>query len=262
MTIGEKIQRLRKARGLSQEALARMMYVTRQTISKWELGQSAPDLALIARLSDIFQVSADYLIKDDAGTDTVPPASKPSRSSPARLRRLLWAGLSGALLAACCVCLICDYFLSSRIGWSLIVIASSMAGWLLLLPAFTAKEKRVLRTLQMASAVSLPLLGTLALLLSEPVVFTFGAGAALLSMAACWGVYAVFRRRRGPWRAGGFALLLMIPYPICLVRLAARFFPAVRPDPASDLFHGGITLALALACFGLDSLRSRRKDER
>ena len=100
MTIGEKIQRLRKARGLSQEALARMMYVTRQTISKWELGQSAPDLALIARLSDIFQVSADYLIKDDAGTDTVPPASKPSRSSPARLRRLLWASLSGALLAA------------------------------------------------------------------------------------------------------------------------------------------------------------------
>lgn len=89
----------------------------------------------------------------------------------------------------------------------------------------------------------------------------FGAGAALLSMAACWGVYAVFRRCRGPWRAGGFALLLMIPYPICLVRLAARFFPAVRPDPASDLFHGGITLALALACFGLDSLRSRRKDE-
>ena len=88
------------------------------------------------------------------------------------------------------------------------------------------------------------------------------AESALLSMAACWGIYAVFRRCRGPWRAGGFALLLMIPYPICLVRLAARFFPAVRPDPASDLFHGGITLALALACFGLDSLRSRRKDER
>ena len=113
----------------------------------------------------------------------------------------------------------------------------------------------------MASAVSLPLLGALALLLSEPVVFTFGAGAALLSMAACWGIYAVFRRCHGPWRAGGFALLLMIPYPICLVRLAARFFPAMRPDLASDLFHGGITLALALACFGLDSLRSRRKDE-
>lgn len=44
MTIGEKIQKLRKQRGLSQEALAEKVTVTRQTISKWELGQSLPDL--------------------------------------------------------------------------------------------------------------------------------------------------------------------------------------------------------------------------
>ena len=39
MTLGEKIQKLRKQRGLSQEALAEKVTVTRQTISKWELGQ-------------------------------------------------------------------------------------------------------------------------------------------------------------------------------------------------------------------------------
>jgi len=62
MTLGEKIQKLRKQRGLSQEALAEKVTVTRQTISKWELGQSTPDLDFIAQLSDIFNVSSDYLI--------------------------------------------------------------------------------------------------------------------------------------------------------------------------------------------------------
>lgn len=61
MTIGEKIQKLRKQRGPSQEALAEKVTVTRQTISKWELGQSTPDLDFIAQLSDIFNVSSDYL---------------------------------------------------------------------------------------------------------------------------------------------------------------------------------------------------------
>ena len=62
MTFGEKIQKLRKQQGLSQEALAEKVTVTRQTISKWELDQSTPDLEFIAQLSSIFGVSADYLI--------------------------------------------------------------------------------------------------------------------------------------------------------------------------------------------------------
>ena len=44
MTLGEKIQKLRKQRGLSQEALAEKVTVTRQTISKWELGKEYPDI--------------------------------------------------------------------------------------------------------------------------------------------------------------------------------------------------------------------------
>lgn len=66
MTIGEKLQKLRRARGLSQEGLAEMLSVTRQTISKWELSQSTPDLDYIAKLSDVFGVTTDYLIKPEA----------------------------------------------------------------------------------------------------------------------------------------------------------------------------------------------------
>ena len=64
MTLGEKIQKLRKQNGFSQEELAEKVTVTRQTISKWELNQSEPDLDFIAQLSNIFNVSADYLIKE------------------------------------------------------------------------------------------------------------------------------------------------------------------------------------------------------
>lgn len=264
MTIGEKIQRLRKERGLSQEALAGMLYVTRQTVSKWELGQSTPDLALIAQLSELFQVSANYLIKDNAEAAGPPPEapSPPKRRlSPARLRLFLWTGLSGMALTACFVCFICDYFTSGGLGWSWIVAVSVLAGWLVCRPAFTAPEKRLVKTLRMASIVPFPLLGALALLLGQPVLFSFGACAAALSAAACWAVYGLFRKCRSSWRAAGFALLLMIPFPIGLVHLTAWFFPAFQADPASDLFHSGITLTLALACFGVDALRRRKKED-
>ena len=44
MTFGERLMSLRRARGLSQEALGDMLDVTRQTVSKWELGQTTPEL--------------------------------------------------------------------------------------------------------------------------------------------------------------------------------------------------------------------------
>ena len=63
MKFEEKILTLRKQRGLSQEQLAEHVGVSRQSVSKWELGESTPDLANIVRLSEIFGVSTDYLLK-------------------------------------------------------------------------------------------------------------------------------------------------------------------------------------------------------
>jgi len=63
MTLGEKIQILRKQKGLSQEQLAEMMLVRRQAISKWELLESLPDVDNIVKLSEIFNVTTDYLLK-------------------------------------------------------------------------------------------------------------------------------------------------------------------------------------------------------
>lgn len=75
MILSEKILALRKKSGLSQEELAYQLEVSRQSVSKWESGASIPDLERIIKLSSIFGVSTDYLLKDEMETDPLPAAA-------------------------------------------------------------------------------------------------------------------------------------------------------------------------------------------
>ena len=63
MNLSDRIQYLRKARGISQEGLADQLGVSRQAVSKWESEQSMPDLDKIISMSDYFEVTTDYLLK-------------------------------------------------------------------------------------------------------------------------------------------------------------------------------------------------------
>ena len=65
MILADKIVNLRKRAGWSQEELAEKMGVSRQSISKWEGAQSVPDMNRILKLSEVFCVSTDYLLRDD-----------------------------------------------------------------------------------------------------------------------------------------------------------------------------------------------------
>lgn len=64
MNFAEKLIVLRRKQGMSQEQLADHLGVTRQSVSKWESGSSVPELAKLIALSEMFQVSVDYLVKD------------------------------------------------------------------------------------------------------------------------------------------------------------------------------------------------------
>lgn len=64
MTLAEKIFSLRTERGMSQDDLAEKMEVSRQSVSKWETGQSTPDLDKIIKLADLFGVSVDELVRE------------------------------------------------------------------------------------------------------------------------------------------------------------------------------------------------------
>jgi len=63
MNMADRIQTLRKSRGISQEELADKIGVSRQAVSKWESEQSSPDIEKIILLSDYFDVTTDYLLK-------------------------------------------------------------------------------------------------------------------------------------------------------------------------------------------------------
>ena len=104
MTLGENITRLRTEKGWSQGDLADALDVSRQSISKWETDGSVPELDKLLRLSDLFGVTLDELVRGESGTqkstdapDTKPKAEKSgSRISHTQAivgAALLWTGV-------------------------------------------------------------------------------------------------------------------------------------------------------------------------
>lgn len=87
MIFADKLIRLRKKSGWSQEELAEQMGVSRQSISKWEGAQSIPDLEKIIKLAKLFSVSTDYLLLDELGDEPEEAPALPGEERPA-LRRV------------------------------------------------------------------------------------------------------------------------------------------------------------------------------
>lgn len=105
MTFGEKLQKLRSREGLSQDALAELLDVSRQAVSKWERNEAMPEAEKIVRISRRFGVTTDYLLMEDA-------PERPTGSGREFLR-----GLG-------------DWY--ARRGWLLGVPAALWGGWRLL----------------------------------------------------------------------------------------------------------------------------------
>ena len=78
MILADKIILLRKKCGWSQEQLAEQLDISRQSVSKWESGMSIPDLDKIVKMSGLFGVSTDYLLKDEM--DEITPSEKDADS--------------------------------------------------------------------------------------------------------------------------------------------------------------------------------------
>lgn len=104
MTLGEKITDLRKKRGLSQEDLAITLGVSRQAVSKWEVGDAMPDTDKIIALADYFDVTTDWLLRDVApqqgtdGTDAHISLTQAQAGAPLLLCMTLGGSACGLLL--------------------------------------------------------------------------------------------------------------------------------------------------------------------
>lgn len=80
MTFGKKLLQLRKRDGYTQEELAELLGVSRQTISRWEMETAVPDSDNLLNISKLFTVSTDYLLNDDFENEgDLPQIKKPNR---------------------------------------------------------------------------------------------------------------------------------------------------------------------------------------
>lgn len=103
MTFGEKLLKLRKEQGLSQEGLAERLSVSRQAVSRWENEGILPDCGNLLELSRLFGVSTDYLLHDDYQSDGDLPAVRHAQTRLAKEKErqgvlLLLAGLHAVFL--------------------------------------------------------------------------------------------------------------------------------------------------------------------
>ena len=73
MTLGQKIKKLRIENNLTQKDLADRLYVTFQTVSKWENDENEPDVSTLRELSKVFDCSLDYLLSEDEKVVEVEP---------------------------------------------------------------------------------------------------------------------------------------------------------------------------------------------
>lgn len=102
MAFGEKLQALRKSKGLSQEQLAAQMTVSRQAISKWELGESNPDIENLIQISNIFNVTIDYLLKDDESSNRMDQYTAQNNQNTVTAQILLVASVAFLAIGLLC----------------------------------------------------------------------------------------------------------------------------------------------------------------
>ena len=98
MGIGNKILELRKKNNMSQEDLAEKIGVARQTISKWELSETSPDLRQAKELSKLFKVSLDELVDNDITDIVINKISNTERLSGRLIKLLKWVGMIFTIL--------------------------------------------------------------------------------------------------------------------------------------------------------------------
>jgi transcriptional regulator with XRE-family HTH domain len=93
LNIEDRIQELRKRKGLSQEQLADVLGVSRQAVSKWESGQSLPEIEKLIAMSALFEATVDYILKGEG-----PPWQSEKRQA-ARLGSQIVSAVAAMLLA-------------------------------------------------------------------------------------------------------------------------------------------------------------------
>lgn len=272
--LGRFIGEMRRERGFTQKELADALGVTDKAVSKWERGASCPDISLIIPLAKILGVTAGELLSgereelkepvpvgetaEEAVEKVVSYSQKHAGQKMERVKKVLFIGSTGAFLLSVLICLICDFCVTGKLGWSLIVFSSVLAAWLWLFPFLTMQKRAFRKALVLISMTLIPYLALLGWILKVPVLLPLGACVSLVSLLALWGIYGIclkFRNRR--YRALGLIFLVSLALTLAVNHIVARFVGKAVRGQAEDLLNISVLAVLALFCFCLDYCQSR-----
>ena len=199
MTLGERLIQLRAKAGLSQDALAERLGVSRQSVSKWENDVSVPDLEKLVKLSEMFGISLDELVKGEVADPTAPIIRAGMAAGEGlRFHRQLLTGLA--------------FFLSAAVLWSSVNSWGAITVWPLLMCGTACLFRRDFSAILCGWGVWLALFSVFG-----PCLMWFPSGDHVYWMAAFWMTLALLLLtvqtiRRPP------------PVPVCWLLLAASAF--------------------------------------
>lgn len=263
--IGDFIAQCRKDKGLTQKQLAEHLGVTDKAVSKWERGQSCPDIALLAPLAELLGVEIGEILGGEKSAPAeksveqvqrmvehaIDYTAKNSKERWLRLRLLLWGGLLASLFIAGAVCLICDMSISRQLTWSPMVLACLVYGGFMFYPLLGGKGRPVRGLLIMASIATLPFLLVLSALLGETLVATMGCALAVVSLLTLWFIYWLSKKMRArPFRVIACSVLACLPLNFAIGGILWFFIQDwVMGNTMINLLGG---LLLAGLFFGID----------
>jgi transcriptional regulator with XRE-family HTH domain len=146
MSFGEKLLRLRKEKGYSQEALAEKLCTTRQAVSKWENGQGFPETEKLLMIGNLFEVSIDYLLKEteekvgreERGYYVSQEMAEGYLSFQRKLSNRIAAGVCLFILA----CVPYFMFRQEPVVYSFLIILLAAAGVVVFVSAILGDEER------------------------------------------------------------------------------------------------------------------------
>lgn len=144
MNLGEKLYNLRKNKNLSQEEVADKLNVTRQSVSKWETGESKPDIDKIIPICELFDISTNELLGiEDSNRDVIEDNSETFNNEIKKKRALfLSSGIFLYFLAVVCVIFCEESGIGETIGISLFLLICGVATCLIVYQALVYSKSK------------------------------------------------------------------------------------------------------------------------
>jgi len=210
--MGHFIAELRRTHQMTQKELAAKLDVSDKAVSKWERGQSYPDILLLAPLSESLGITVMELLDGErAGQKTAEAETsvinaleyvgKTAKSKIKLVQTILTAAFSITILLGIFVVSIVDVAISGTFTWSPIPISACVFAWIIGFPALKAGVKGIFISLIALSLIIAPFLFALdhvvnKLYTDNAPIFTMGIGISLISVAYIWIVFFLLKKRK------------------------------------------------------------------